>query len=282
MDIRAFNPHVRFCSAVWLHSEYEKRARAYDYRLFYVLFGGFTACFEERTVTVREGGVLLFPPGRAYRLIPDEYKKSNHIIVNFDFVSDKTDAPPLTVFEPEPYLPERICPTECIEPFSDIFHLENAFFCREILEKMCEEIKADRLHAAGMLSGLMKQLLSLISRETSTASHSPESAAERLCAQVTEYLKTAALGDIDNGVIAKEFGYHPYYLNAVFKKTTGATLHTHIAKRRIEIARELLLSSEKSIAEIGMLCGFSGASYFSECFKAHVGVTPREYRQRAK
>jgi AraC-like DNA-binding protein len=39
---------------------------------------------------------------------------------------------------------------------------------------------------------------------------------------------------------------------------------------------------EKSIAEIGMLCVFSGASYFSECFKAHVGVTPREYRQRAK
>ena len=48
MDIRAFNPHVRFCSAVWLHSEYEKRARAYDYRLFYVLFGGFTACFEAK------------------------------------------------------------------------------------------------------------------------------------------------------------------------------------------------------------------------------------------
>ena len=282
MEARNFNPHVRFCSAVWLYSEYERKARSYDFRLFYILSGGFTACFEEKTVTVREGGVLLFPPNSPYRLIPDEYKKSNHIIVNFDFVSDKADVPPLTIFEPEAFLRERICSTESIEPFSDIFHMENAFFCREILEKMCEEMKADRLHANEMLSALMKQLLSLLSREANTARHKSGSAPERLCARITDYLKTAALGEIDNGAIAKEFGYHPYYLNTLFKKTTGETLHTHITKRRLEIAEELLLSSEKSIAEIGRLCGFSGASYFSESFKAHVGLTPSEYRQRAK
>ena len=282
MELQDFNPHVRFCSAVWLYSEYGRKAMAYDFRLFYVLHGGFTAYFEDKTVTVREGGVLLFPPGRAYRLVPDEYKKSNHIIVNFDFVSDKVDVPSLTIFEPEHFLPERICSTAFIEPFSDIFHMENAFFCREMLQTMCEEKKADRPHAVCVLSGMMKQLLSLISREASTARHKSGSAPERLCAQITDYLKTAALGAIDNGAIAKEFGYHPYYLNALFKKTTGATLHTHITKRRLEIARELLLSSEKSIAEIGGLCGFSGASYFSESFKAHMEVTPSEYRQRAK
>jgi two-component system response regulator YesN len=160
--------------------------------------------------------------------------------------------------------------------------MENAFFCHEILQRMCEETKTDRLHSSEMLSALMKQLLLLISREASITRHRSEGALERLCTQLTEYLKTAALTDIDNGVIAKEFGYHPYYLNTVFKKTTGATLHAHIIKRRIEIARELLLSSEMSIAEIGGLCGFSGASYFSECFKTHMGVTPSEYRKRAK
>ena len=282
MELQRFNPHVRFCSAVWLHSEYERTARAYDFRLFYVLSGSFTACFEEKTITVREGGVLLFPPNRPYRIIPDEYKKSNHIIVNFDFVSDKADIPPLTVFEPNKFLPERICSTECLEPFSDIFHMENAFFCREILQRMCEEMKGDQPHAAEALSGMMKHLLALLSREASTASHKSGSAPERLCAQITDYLNTAALGAINNSAIAKEFGYHPYYLNALFKKTTGATLHTHITKRRLEIARELLLSSEKSIAEIGRMCGFSGASYFSESFKSHMGITPSEYRQRAK
>ena len=282
MKLQDFNPHVRFCSAVWLRSEYERKAMAYDFRLFYVLHGGFTACFEEKTITVREGGVLIFPPSRPYRIIPDEYQKSNHIIVNFDFVSDKIDVPSLTIFEPEPFLPERLCSTAFIEPFSDIFHMENAFFCREILQTMCEEMKADRPYAVCVLSGMMKQLLALISREATTARHKPQSAPEQLCAKIADYLKTAALGAIDNSAIAKEFGYHPYYLNTVFKKTTGATLHTHIVKRRLEIARELLLSSEKSIAEIGNLCGFSGASYFSESFKAHMGITPSEYRQRAK
>ena len=180
MKLQDFNPHVRFCSDVWLYSEYERNARAYDFRLFYLLSGGFTAHFEDKTVTVNEGGVLLFPPGRAYRLVPDEYKKSNHIIVNFDFVSDKAEVPPLTVFEPDPFLAERICSTAFIEPFSDIFHMENAFFCREVLQKMCEEIKADRLHANEMLSGMMKQLLLLISREASRKPHATKRAGTSL------------------------------------------------------------------------------------------------------
>ena len=282
MKLQDFNPYIRYCSNVWLYSKYEKQARAYDFRLFYVIFGGFTAYFEEKSITVREGGVLIFPPGTPYHLVPDEYKKSNHIIVNFDFVSEKTGIPPVTVFDPAGFLPENIFSTECIEPFSDIFHMENAFFCQDILQKMCDEKKSDKLLSNEMLSALMKQLLSLISRDASTTKHKVENESERLCAQVTEYLKTALPGRITNTAIAKKFGYHPYYLNSVFKKTTGETLHSHITKRRLEIARELLLSSEKSIAEIGRLCGFSGASYFSECFKENTGITRSEYRQRAK
>lgn len=282
MDIKDFNPYVRFCSAVWLYSDYQKAAKAYDYRLFYVLSGGFTAVFEDRSIEVREGGLLLFPPGTAYRLTLGECQKSNHIIVNFDFVSANWGTPTRMTFEPNAFFENEIYSSECIEPFSNILHMEDASFCRELLFKMCDERKASRIRSGEILSAMMKLLLSLISREASIIEKKTASESERLCAQIKDYIKSAYPEEIDNGSIAKKFGYHPYYLNTLFKKTTGVTLHTHITERRLEMAREMLLTTDKSIAEIGRLCGFTGASYFSECFKQRTGLTPSEYRQRAK
>lgn len=282
MDIRDFNPYVRFCSPVWLYSDYQKAAKAYDYRLFYVLSGGFTALFEDRSIVVREGEILLFPPGTAYRLMLGECQKSNHIIVNFDFVSENWGTPTRMVFEPNAFLEDEIYSRECIPPFSDIVHLENAFSFGELLGKMCTERRSGQSRSGEVLSAMMKLLLSLISREMSAEEGKAESEAKRLCAQVKEYINTAYPGEIDNGTIAQRFGYHPYYLNTLFKKTTGVTLHESITERRLEMAREMLLTTDKSIAEIGRLCGFVGPSYFSECFKQRTGLTPSEYRQRAK
>ncbi|MBQ8858551.1 MAG: AraC family transcriptional regulator [Clostridia bacterium] len=32
----------------------------------------------------------------------------------------------------------------------------------------------------------------------------------------------------------------------------------------------------------GQACGFAGSAYFSECFSARVGISPKEYRKRVK
>ena len=282
MKLQQFNPTVRFCSTIWLHSEYQKVAKAYDFRLFYVISGGFTVYFADGSMKINKGGVLILPPCTGYRLAPNECKKSNHIIVNFDFVNTDPKGTPLTVFEPMPFDMKSVRSTECIAPFSQILQMENAFFCHEMLQRMCDEVKDDQPYSDCITSGILKQILSMIAREASNPKRKKPNAAERLCAEVTEYLKTAELDSISNGSVARKFGYHPYYLNSVFKQTTGLTLHALITKRRLELAKELLLSSENSIAEISRLCGFSGASYFSECFKDHIGITPGEYRQNAK
>ena len=282
MDKKNFNPYVRFCSAVWLHSDYTRFAKAYDYRLFYVISGGFIAQFESERIKVSKGGLLIFPPGYAYRLLPDEYGKSNHIIVNFDFDSDNIGTPTRMTFEPNGFYDDEIYSRECIEPFSQIFYMENALFCTELLEKMCEEKKSERNMMQEVLSGMMKLLLSTIAREAEQRSVVPRDASDMLCERIKEYIKTEITDAIDNASIAKKFGYHPYYINSVFKKRMGKTLHNYIIDARLTLARELLLSSDMSIAMIGEKCGFSGASYFSECFSSRLGMTPKQFREKAK
>lgn len=282
MDIKEFNPYVRFCSAVWLNSDYQKSAKAYDYRLFYVISGGFTAHFENERVEVNEGSVLIFPPGVAYRLAPHKFGKSNHIIVNFDFVSDNIGTPTRMAFEPNAFYDNEIYSMECVEPFSNIFYMKNAFFCSDILLRMCEERKVERGMMDAVLSGMMKVLLSIIAREVQHRADAPHDAAGLLCEKIKEYIKTEITNTIDNASIAKKFGYHPYYINSVFKKKTGKTLHKYIIDARLDLAKEMLLASDMSIAQIGENCGFSGASYFCECFSSQFGMTPKQFREKAK
>lgn len=282
MDIRRFDPYVRFCSAVWMHSEYAKTARAYDYRLFYVISGGFTARLDNVSLDVVEGDVLILPPGTPYKLSPEKYGNSNHVIVNFDFVSDNLGTPTRMAFEPEVFYEKEIYSKECTEPFSGVFYMSGAYLCGDVLAEMCAERKAEHIGMKEVLSGMMKVLLTRIAREWKKRKNEPTDSEGTLCKKIKEYIKSGVTGEMNNVSIAKYFGYHPYYLNSFFKKKTGMTLHSYIVINRIRYAKELLLSTDLSIAQIGERCGFSGASYFSECFSKQLGVSPKAYRSRAK
>ncbi len=80
--------------------------------------------------------------------------------------------------------------------------------------------------------------------------------------------------------IASAAGYSKYHFIRVFKQTTGYTVFTFINMRRCEFARVLLERGENSISEIGEKCGFTDISHFSKTFKHHIGMSPREYKQR--
>ena len=51
-----------------------------------------------------------------------------------------------------------------------------------------------------------------------------------------------------------------------------------LCAHRVEQAKKLLISTDKSITEVGAECGFSDTSYFISVFKRLTGITPKEYR----
>ena len=62
------------------------------------------------------------------------------------------------------------------------------------------------------------------------------------------------------------------------KALTGKTPVEILRQTRVERAREMLLTSDKSISEIAYACGFNAPSYFNKCFKDAYGLTPGELR----
>ena len=282
MDIKNFDPYVRFCSEVHISSSYQRSAKAYDYRLFYVISGGFTAIFPDKRIEMSAGSVLIFPPGTEYKMELDKYKFSNHIIVNFDFVTDNYGSKTKTLDESVYFREEAIYSKECLADYADIFHLAGAEFCKDILFSMCIEMKKEREHYLEIVSADMKKLLIRIIRETKGTRVTIVSSGETLCERIKEYIEKEFSSPLTNRSIAKKFGYHAYYINAIFKKNTGMTIHSYIVSMRLNYARDLLLTTEMTVAEIGANCGFMGASYFSECFSEKLGITPTEYRENGR
>ena len=64
----------------------------------------------------------------------------------------------------------------------------------------------------------------------------------------------------------------------LFKEQMDITIIDYLTNVRINHAKRLLLSSEKSCTTICFEVGYNNQSYFTRTFKELVGITPRQYR----
>lgn len=82
--------------------------------------------------------------------------------------------------------------------------------------------------------------------------------------------------------IARLVGVSRRQLERLFKQHLDALPSRYYADLRLQRARRLLQQTHQSILQIGLACGFSSGSHFSNAYRAHYGRTPREERsQRA-
>lgn len=77
-------------------------------------------------------------------------------------------------------------------------------------------------------------------------------------------------------------GISPNHLSACIKKYAGESFINVLIQKRMEKAKELLLSSALKIQEIAARCGYTDQHYFSYCFKKYCGVSPNTLRRQAQ
>jgi transcriptional regulator GlxA family with amidase domain len=80
--------------------------------------------------------------------------------------------------------------------------------------------------------------------------------------------------------IAQLAGISRRQLERLFKQYLGTLPSRYYLELRLQRARQLLLDTNHSIVQVGLMCGFSSGSHFSTAFGALFGNTPREERQR--
>lgn len=88
--------------------------------------------------------------------------------------------------------------------------------------------------------------------------------------------------DLDQKIICMELGMSRASLYNKMKAITGGGVKEYITRIRIEKAKTMIETTNKSITEIAEMTGFSGPSYFSTAFKAQTGMTPSQYKQQCR
>jgi AraC family transcriptional regulator len=92
-------------------------------------------------------------------------------------------------------------------------------------------------------------------------------------------INTNLEGELSLKQIARECGLSISYFARAFTRSTGASPHRWLMRRRVDVAKNLMLTTDCSLVEISLRCGFSDQSHFSRVFAETTGKPPGRWRQ---
>lgn len=90
--------------------------------------------------------------------------------------------------------------------------------------------------------------------------------------------KPLTLGLPSVAYCADQLNLSANYFGDLIKKETGKTAQEYIHAKLMNIAKEKIFDTQKSVSEIAYELGFKYPQHFSRSFKQHVGYSPNEYR----
>lgn len=79
--------------------------------------------------------------------------------------------------------------------------------------------------------------------------------------------------------IATIVALNPVYFSVLFKKETGQNISNYIINVRMEKAKQILKTTNKTIAAVADEVGYKNSRYFSQTFTKVVGIKPALYRK---
>ena len=152
------------------------------------------------------------------------------------------------------------------------------------LQMMLKEIETRAPGHEAICQDLMEILIVLFGRQTnfSTILTPANKKASHLCDSVRRYLNQNCEEDITLEQLARFSHVNKYYLVHSFTKHFGCSPISYLNDKRIEESKNLLETTNHSIAAIASMIGFSSQSYFSQSFKKNTFMTPNEYRRASR
>jgi AraC family transcriptional regulator, transcriptional activator of pobA len=102
---------------------------------------------------------------------------------------------------------------------------------------------------------------------------------ERLLNEYFDSEKPQTLGLPTVAYCAEQLNFSANYFGDMIKKESGKTAQEYIQLRLIDIGKEKVLDTTKSVREVAYALGFKYPSHFTRMFKQHVGYSPTQYRE---
>jgi len=99
---------------------------------------------------------------------------------------------------------------------------------------------------------------------------------------VMQYIDEHIFDDLSIRMLAEKAHMSRSHFSALFCELNGISAWEYIISKRVAHAAHLLQSTEMSIMEIAMTCGFNTAANFNHAFKKQTNKSPTQYRKEMK
>lgn len=173
----------------------------------------------------------------------------------------------------EPYL------TESLFPYGVPFALEDPEYCHKLFELLVFEHHFNRIYKESSIDYLFRTLFNKLMescRLDNINPHHYDLLRLRTAIQSTPN---------ENWTVTKMADFiriSPGYLQTIYKKTFGISCMDDVIHSRIRLAKELLVYSTLSIAEIASHCGYQHVEHFCRQFKQLTGHTPKKFAKASR
>lgn len=124
-----------------------------------------------------------------------------------------------------------------------------------------------------LCAGLM-ELIALLSEQSPSE--------EDYVLQAISYMHAEFAQPMNVTLLADQLGIDRSYFSAMFVKKMGVSPGKFLERLRLEKAAELLLNHGCMVSTAALSCGYQDQAHFSKRFKAHFGVSPRDFRTQQK
>ncbi len=228
-----------------------------DYYLIYVLSGKIEIKSQDDSKMANVGDIVVFPPNKEYELKIFGDSEKSYLWVHFTGIAAEQK---LNLYK--------------IEPFPKVHKTNANNHINEKFKKLFEGFSKNDYFKIYDLSSLLDRLLIEVGRAIETQKN------DRLILSKTiRYINENYTKKIKITDLAKTENMCVTTYNLRFKEIMKMPPTKYIMSLRINLAKELLESSDFSIGEISIMCGYDNLHFFTRVFKENVGVPPTAFRK---
>ena len=233
--------------------------------LIYLLKGRESLVYDGRRYEAAENDVLLIDADINHQEFASSDTVREAIVVTFD----RFRFPDL----PENHLIEKgvspVVRLEADDPIADLFQV------------LLEESRNENYMGYSMVSAALKMILVRILRKVGKGEKGRTTSFME-CEKVKDYIDENYGTKITLDDLADIAYISKGHLSHQFKIAVGEAPIRYLINKRIEVAKDLLINSDLSIADIAYKVGYDNQTYFSQFFDKEVGMSPTAYRKKQR
>jgi AraC family transcriptional regulator len=138
-----------------------------------------------------------------------------------------------------------------------------------LIESLGSALSAHLVHAYAATSVRLKP---------SIGAHKPLD--PKRLSRVTDFINASVERDFTVNELASVARMSPAHFSRSFKAATGTAPHEYVSRQRLDLAKQLLRTSNRLLVDIAYATGFSSQANFNRAFRKAVGTTPSLFRAR--